>query len=183
MKRTAIALSIALTALTALGQGTLNFNTKTVSALVTVGGTAVTGPSYMGQLYVANPAAGNAFQAVGSPVAFYSGGVGSLKGYITTGGEVAVGFLAGGTSAQVMLKAWNSAAGSSFEAASGSATGIVGSSAPITVTLGNPLAVPPGTPADLTGLAGFAVTAVIPEPSTIALGLLGVAGLLIRRRK
>ena len=38
--------------------------------------------------------------------------------------------------------------------------------------------------ADLTGFSSFAVTSVaVPEPTTLALGLFGAAGLLIRRRK
>jgi len=52
-----------------------------------------------------------------------------------------------------------------------------GASNPITVTLGGGTILPP----DMVGLQGFTVS--IPEPSTIAFGLLGAAALLIRRRK
>lgn len=182
MKRTAIALSLALTALTALGQGTLNFNNRVsadgINAPVTYEGVGVAGPAYLAQLYVFNPST-SAYVAVGAPTAFSSNV--ALKGYVN-GGEVTVPFLAGGASAQVLMKAWNAAAGASFEAAAANvAAGIVGqTAAPITVVLGSG---PPNTPPNMIGLQGFAVTAVIPEPSTIALGLLGVAGLLIRRRK
>jgi hypothetical protein len=59
----------------------------------------------------------------------------------------------------------------------------VGSSAPITITLGG------GTlpPSNLDGLQPFTVTGggsvVVPEPSTIALAAIGVGVLLLRRRK
>jgi hypothetical protein len=43
-------------------------------------------------------------------------------------------------------------------------------------------AVAPATPPDLVGLTPFTIT-IVPEPSTIALGILGAAALLLRRRK
>jgi hypothetical protein len=52
-----------------------------------------------------------------------------------------------------------------------------GLSNPVTVTLGGGTVLPP----DMVGLTGFAIS--VPEPSTIAFGLLGAAALLIRRRK
>jgi hypothetical protein len=71
--------------------------------------------------------------------------------------------------------------GSSWETATWT-----GASGVVTVTGGNPLAVPPGTPAAIFGtglLQGFDVV-LIPEPSTIALGLLGLgAVVMLRRRK
>lgn len=52
-----------------------------------------------------------------------------------------------------------------------------GISDPVTVTLGGGVVLPP----DMVGLQGFTIS--VPEPSTIAFGLLGAAALLIRRRK
>lgn len=49
--------------------------------------------------------------------------------------------------------------------------------------LGNPNTSPPGTPPALMGMTAFALTAVVPEPATLALLALGAAALLIRRRK
>lgn len=46
-----------------------------------------------------------------------------------------------------------------------------------TPAVGNPV-----TPSDLTGFASFAIVTV-PEPATLALGLFGAVGMLIRRRK
>jgi hypothetical protein len=42
--------------------------------------------------------------------------------------------------------------------------------------------VAPATPPDLVGLTSFNIS-IVPEPSTIALGVLGAAALLLRRRK
>lgn len=58
-----------------------------------------------------------------------------------------------------------------------------GTSALTSTTLGGPNPNGPSfTAADLTQFSNFAVTAV-PEPTTLALGIVGAAGLLIRRRK
>jgi len=67
--------------------------------------------------------------------------------------------------------------GSSYDTAS-----VRGESADFTVAGlgGQPASGPPLTPPNLNGLQSFAL---VPEPSTIALGVLGAAALLIRRRK
>jgi hypothetical protein len=40
-----------------------------------------------------------------------------------------------------------------------------------------------GTPPPLEGLESFSLTTAVPEPSTIALGVIGASTLLFRRRK
>lgn len=77
----------------------------------------------------------------------------------------------GGTAGQQVQLALRAYEGASYAAAS-----TKGQSATITVTLRDPLL--PG--AELVGLQGFQM---VPEPSTIALGILGAAALLLRRRK
>jgi len=49
--------------------------------------------------------------------------------------------------------------------------------------LGNPLASPPGTPTDFTGMPAMVLESVCPEPSTFALVGIGAAALLIFRRR
>ena len=79
----------------------------------------------------------------------------------------------GGTSVTLIFRMWDMEAGS-FEAAR---TGWVwGESVPFTVTLSSP----PNAPADPQGIQGFSA---VPEPSTLTLGVLGAAALLLRRRK
>jgi hypothetical protein len=82
-----------------------------------------------------------------------------------------------GQQVQLAVRAYETAAGS-YANASGGTTHLFGQSAPITVTLNDP-ALPGAT---LAGLQGFQLQ-VVPEPSTIALGILGAAALLLRRRK
>jgi hypothetical protein len=168
-----------LSAVSAYSQGTVLFNTKTtgVDAPVTLstGGKAM-GPQYVGQLYAG--ASASALAPVGSAVPFRSD---AGAGYITGGGSVVVPGIAGGSPASVQLRAWDSTQGS-YDAATSK-----GSSAAITVNLGG-AGNPPGLPANLTGLSGFAINVAgpgnVPEPSTIALAALGgAAALFLRRRK
>jgi len=93
--------------------------------------------------------------------------------------DVTVPTVAPGGTATFRIKAW--VGGATFE----TATQFAGQSQTITVSgLGGTPAgggAPITTP-DLTGLGAFTL-AVVPEPSTIALGVLGAAALFIRRRK
>lgn len=65
----------------------------------------------------------------------------------------------------------------------------IGFSAPFTIDTGDPTTVPPGTAAGITGAGQFTglnalpTGGVIPEPSTFALAGLGVAALLVLRRR
>jgi hypothetical protein len=77
-----------------------------------------------------------------------------------------------GETATLILRAY---VGNSYEVAT-----LRGQTGPVTVTLGGiPAQGAPLPPAVLVGLQGFS----IPEPSTIALGILGVSALCLRRRK
>lgn len=182
MKHIVIALAALSVAASALAQGTVNFTTKSgtvVDARVTYagGGNAIgTGTDAIwGQLYAAAP--GGELAPVGAPVPFRSD---AGAGYITAGGEVAIPGTALGGSAQVKLVAWYASQGSTYAEAAGKNMGGFAESAVLTVSgLGG------GTtpPALLAGLSGFAVPAVVPEPSIAALGLLGAGLLLIRRKK
>jgi len=180
MRKLAVALCLTATALTALGQGTINFATRwgasdpPVNAQVTLGGTAVAGADYLAQLYVDNA---GSLTAVGDPVAFSEG---ARAGYVS-GGEVSVPFVAPGANATIVMRAWATASGADYEEAAANPAGILGESGSITIALGG-VGTPPGPAADLIGLQGFELQ-VVPEPSTIALGLLGLAALALRRRK
>ena len=96
---------------------------------------------------------------------------GTKAGYFK-GGVVDVGFNGAGF---FQVKAWSGA--DTFEAALTS-----GMSNVIGLTPGDSTASPPGLPADLAGLEAFSLT-VIPEPGTIALAVLGLAAVFVRRRK
>lgn len=180
MKKLAIALCLTATVLTAMGQGTVQFNNRLtavgINAPVTYMGAGVEGPAFVGQLFVDN---GGSYEPIGTPVDFRTG---VAAGYVN-GGEVAIASIAPGNSATLVLRAWNSAAGSDWSTASSSPAGIVGESNPVTVSLGGEIpGAPPAPAANLVGLQAFSLVAV-PEPSTIALGVLGLAALALRRRK
>lgn len=106
-----------------------------------------------------------------------------LGGTRTTGTETA-----GGAQAWFQVRAWESAYGATYEAAVAAPAqngrlALRGESNKFLVTTGNPNATPPGTATrlDTSGLLGF--TVVVPEPSVIALGLLGAGALLLLRRR
>lgn len=119
------------------------------------------GATAQGQFWIGADA--NSLAPVGSPVNFLGGGL-INAGVLTATGTVAV-----------QLRATETVGGVDY----------AGQSNVITVTATDA----PAPPASLTGLQSFTLTAsggptpVVPEPSTIALGLLGAAALFLRRRK
>lgn len=170
--------------LSALAQGTVNFD----NAPSQVGGagarvydvdgtTPVAGAAFLAQLY-AGPTA-DSLAPIGAALAFRTG---AGAGFVATaaGTSRTIGTVAAGAVATIQVRAWEAASGATYEAAL-AAGGKTGFSNIITVTTGGG-GEPPATPSNLVGLTGFNLT-IIPEPSTIALGLLGVGALLLRRRK
>lgn len=81
----------------------------------------------------------------------------------------------GGTAGTYQMRAW--VGGNSFSDVNNTRTGV---SLATAINLGGGIGNAPVT--DVSSFANFAVVAV-PEPATLALGLFGVAGLLVRRRK
>jgi len=166
-----------LCAVTALAQGTINFNNfvppNIDAPIFDVGGTTrLAGSGFLAQLW-AGPNAGS-LAPIGAALPFFSQASGGA-GYINGPPDRSVGTVAPGAIAFVQVRAWNAASGADWNSA-----GIRGQSITLQITTGG-AGNPPSLPADLTGLTSFSL-AVIPEPSTIALGLLGVAALLLRRR-
>jgi hypothetical protein len=176
MKKALLILTICMVAgVASYGQGTVNFNTRVlpdVDARVfdvdTI--TPLAGDNFSAQLW-AGPTAAEA-QAVGPVTTFRTGG---FAGYVTPAGEVVIPGVPGGDPAAIQLRAWDNRTGATWETAS-----IKGQSDFITISTGNPGAVPPGLPTNLIGLSSFHL---VPEPSTIALAVLGAFALLLRRRK
>lgn len=152
-------------------QGQVNFANKVsasgINAIVKdSSGAALTGPTYNAALYVQDGA--NWTLVDGSTTPFRTG---AAAGYISANTLTIPGHDIG-TSATLRMEAFD---GASYDAAKIEN----GFSNPVTVTLGGGINVPP----DMVGLTSFSTTPVVPEPSMIALGLLGAAGLFIRRRK
>jgi hypothetical protein len=179
MKKLLVTLAAVLVSASTSGQGTINFNNLVSAATppinapvfradgVTQVGLAPGGAS--AQLYVS--VGGGAFTPVPTVLQFRTAG--AAAGYVNNPTAVQVPGVAGGTAVQVQMRAWETGTGATWEAAT-----IKGQSATLNLTLGG-AGSPPSVPADLVGLTSFSM---IPEPSTMALGLLGAAALLYRRR-
>jgi len=187
MKRLLLACSVLLTAVGAFAQGQINFaNTSTTLITTTSGGTTA---SISG--------AGN------YTIGFYAGPAGSAESALTLAGTALNGALAGrfsggnpyplpsptypaGTTIAFQVRAWSTAAGSSYEAAlaSGNAGNFAGKSAVGSVSPTAPPATVPGIFGVGAGQVGGFTLTPVPEPSSIALGLLGLGAVaLFRRRK
>lgn len=170
----------------ALAQGTINFSNGAsgVNSPIfgTDGTTRLAGAGYIAQLFAGSSAAS---MAPITPTATF--GTGGSAGYFFGGSRV-IPTVAAGSQAYFQVRVWEASAGTTWAIASttvgalvgGDRVSMTGALLPTYQSLGlGGLAPPP----NLIGLTSFNLY-VVPEPSTIALGVLGVAGLLfIRRRK
>jgi hypothetical protein len=193
MKKTLV-LGMAMLVSTVLtyAQGTLNFANFSAGVdarvLPAPGGSqaALVGSAYNADLYfgpagITDPLS-SSLNPLGVAIAFQTAGGG---GYFLGGTQTVPGFTPG-TEITVQVRVWQSAAGGSYSAAlanSGAFTGTdghFGYSQPIQITLGGGTIPNP----NMVGLVGFPMQlSVIPEPSTFVLAGLGVASLLLFRRR
>ena len=173
MKKAILALAALMATAATYGQGTVQFNNRLPASGIDAkffmppGFVGISDPSFKAQIY-----AGPEGTAVGSltpvtPVTTFR--TGNAAGYVNPI-DLAIPGIAPGARATIVVRVYN---GPTFENSS-----IFGTSNPITITLGG-AGTPPGPGAELVGLQSFS----FPEPSTIALGVLGAAILLLRRRK
>jgi len=112
---------------------------------------------------------------------FYTVGAGAgyFKSY-SSASDPGINGVAAGATATLSVAAWYSGGGAYTTLAAAQAAGVpTGNSALWQETLGGP----PNTPPFLTGLTSFSLTTTAsPEPSTIALGVMGASAFLLRRR-
>jgi len=182
MKKLLIALAAVMITVASYGQGQVVFANKvgtTVDAPVFIEGTQDgPGPGYSAQLFLQG--AGGSFTAL-TPVATFrprgtsGAGLTADRYWVTPTSPVDVP-IAPGTDATFVVRAWLTASGS-FDAAKAANNGW-GQSESFVVNVGGGTLPPP----NLTTLKSFSVH-VVPEPSIIALGVLGASALLLRRRK
>lgn len=187
MKKLILTAAAVLVSLSVYAQGTVNF-ANTTGSLVTDATLANASVNSLQQIYVAlywapesDPTNLRQIGAISSaPVGTPTPGR-FLAGTRSTGPETA-----GGASAIFQVRAWELAYGSTYEAAiaapnMGGRPAKRGSSNTFTATTGNPGGTPATTAGALTGLQSFAVD--VPEPSVIALGVIGAGALLLLRRR
>ena len=182
MKKLLLLAAFSLLAIGAYAQGNVNFANVGVgvNAPVTNGltGAKATGSEAGVQLYWGP--AGTADASLLTTNGLVGGRVssfltGAQAGYFT-GGSVIINGAAGGTVVTLQVRGWLAGSGTSWETAAPTARG---ASQLIQFTLGTP----PATAPNITTLQSFTI-GVIPEPSSIALGLLGLGAVaLFRRRK
>lgn len=169
MKKLIIAFAALMVTVAAFGQGAVVFNNRVppdINARVLMpDGVTGVGAGFTAQLF--GGAAGTAVGQLTALTPTTTFRTGNAAGYVNPV-DVTVTGVAAGAQATLVMRAFN---GADYASST-----IRGESNPITITLGG------GTlpPANLTGLQGFTL---VPEPSTIALGVLGAALLLFRRRK
>lgn len=177
MKKLIVVAALGLVAVGALAQGQFLFGNKNLLTTPPIdakvfdnAGTALAGTAYWAQAYVKLASEPDtAYAAVGNAVNFRTG---NNAGYIV---PVATSTTyADGTEISVQMRAWEASAGTKYEDAV-SKGALFGKSGSVNLKV----TVAPNPPADMIGLASFSL---VPEPSTLALGVLGAAALLLRRR-
>jgi len=175
MKKILIVVASVLVSVGTFGQGTVNFSNvgPGLNAPITNVDktTKLAGDKYKAELLVGSSASSL------TPVATTTFSTTPSAAGLFLGGTVVLAGQAGGTTPFMQVRAWDTTTGATYAAAS-----IKGAGAVFTLgaKLGDPSAVPPTTPPALQGMASFSL---VPEPSVIALALLGGAALLLRRRK
>jgi hypothetical protein len=180
MKKTILTILGVAATFSTFAQGTIVIASNkgaTIYPVLLPDGTQAKGPNYSVEVFVNNfDAPGN---KIGDTMILAANGRFSL-----TGSQVVPG-VAPGAVANLVARAWDNTTGATYDAAL-----IKGKTDPFkTAALGGDVdgdpATPPATaPGMVTGdPTGFQNIQLLPEPSTIALGALGVAALLLRRRK
>lgn len=191
MKKLILTVALCVASVAAFAQGTLNFangGSGLVARVYTDSTmtTGLAGSAWSADLYWAPGVVANstALQALGLPATFST--IGTQAG-LFFGGPRTVPTAPGVFGITAQIRVWDTASGSSYASAVANATANtrVGESILFQVTLADPNAVPPGIPTTMTALNGnpWFVHAVIPEPSTLALAGLGLAGMMVLRRR
>jgi len=168
MKKTWITILAFSATLGAFGQGQVNFNTYVPTDTPPVDARFYVWPGPVlltdgfGQLAIV--------KNDGSLAPLLPIGILGASGYINAGTATAPPGYPGGTTVSMILRVWNGGPGSTYDTAV-----LKMQSSPFVITLSEPS----DKPIDLIGLSGATLT---PEPTTLALGAVGLGLLLLRRR-
>jgi hypothetical protein len=178
MKKLLVTLTAVLVSVSTFGQGTIFFNNRTSAGDVRIyapdgtSGAGTAAPVVNAQLFLV-PSGGGALVPLTPATTFRTGAAAS---FFVNPVDVVVAGINAGSPATILVRAWDAAAGS-YDAAV-----LRGESTPFTISALGGIS-PTGTIVPTPDLAGLQSFTMVPEPSTIALGVLGAAALLYRRRK
>jgi MYXO-CTERM domain-containing protein len=191
MKKLVITAACAMASLAAFGQATISFNS-------TIGGTAGVAPDntiflpggtvgadapYQAELAVGTGTSLSSLTLLPSSITSMSGG----GGYIFGNGSITINSTTPtGSTVAFDVLVWNPLNGSTYAAAAATPGAIIGSSGVVQgYVTGGPNASGPPNIAPNPAFSSFTLAPVIsPEPTTLALGAMGLgAALLFRRRK
>lgn len=180
MKKTLTILAALASASAAYAQGTITF--FSANPINLPGGTAGVGAGYTAGLFLAN----DRNTPIGTTTFLTSGG----EGYLNAVDIPVPGFPTGTSNARFVVRVWETAAGSYNAQTTGNrgefdGTANTGTGTGFTTgSLGGPVAgSPPALPPDLGPNFQSFNLVVVPEPSTIALGVLGLGALAMMRRR
>lgn len=179
MKKTILTILGVAASFAAFGQGTIVIASNagaTIYPVLLPDGSMAKGPNYSVEVFVNNFDAAN---KIGDTMIL------AANGRFSQSGSKVVPGVAPGAIGTLVARAWDNTTGATYDTAL-----IKGKSDPFkTAALGGDVdgdpSTPPATaPGMVTGKPdGFQHIQLLPEPSTIALGALGAAALLLRRRK
>jgi len=177
MKKLILAVAAVMVSVAAFAQGVVVFNNRVgtdVNARVLLADGSGAGAGFTAQLYGGKEGTAAGALAALTPSTTFRTSSAAAQGYVNSV-NVAIPGVAPGAKAAIVMKAYN---GADFASSS-----IKGESNLITVTVGGDNL----PPTNLVGLQGFTLAGgavpEIPEPSTIALAVIGAGALLLRRRK
>lgn len=169
MKKLIVIIACLATSAATWAQGTVNFTNETIDFSAPIlgldGQPLPAGAQYMASLWIGSDA--GSLSSVASTQINIGGG-------IFDGGAVTVASFAPGASVVAQVRSWDSTTGADWATAA-----IRGESNNINITLGG-AGNPPSLPTDLVGLESFQL---VPEPSTFALGILGIGAMLVARAR
>ena len=174
-------------AVSAFGQGQINLNNRGLALVNDASGKPLTGTTFVAQVWYGASASTLTSSFAPSPVRASTTTYPGSWNPAATGGPGAIATLTGfapGSTVTMQVAVWDSALAGVGAAQALSKTAGTGLSQTFTYAIpADPLAIPGG----MEGLKSFNLVAggapVVPEPTTIALGALGAAALLLRRRK
>jgi len=187
MKKTLTAVAVCLSCAAGVyAQGTVDFRNRNTAATPpldapvyqdVVGGTKLGNANFVANIFYSATQTGS-YTAITDAAAPFRTGTGAGYWNFGTDFSRAIPGIAGGSTAWIQIRVWDSTKGATYDAAK-AAGSPYGDSNTFQLTLGG-AGSPPSVPAVMAGLQPFAL---VPEPSTIVLGMLGAAALFLRRRK